>query len=69
MSLAFKIHKQDACYYLTFQVVEWIDIFSRQRYRDILIESLNYCVKEKGLEIFSYVVIMYICLRVLQKEY
>ncbi len=38
------------------QVVYWIDVFTRQRYRDILIDSLRYCQKEKGLEVFAYVV-------------
>ena len=56
MSLAYKIHKQEAAYYLTLQVVRWVDIFSRKTYRDILVKSLNYCVQEKGLEIFSYVI-------------
>src|ERR1043165_6463897 len=56
MSLAYKIHKQEAAYFLTLQVVQWVDIFTRKVYRDILADSLNYCVAEKGLEIFSYVV-------------
>jgi REP element-mobilizing transposase RayT len=56
MSQAYKIHKQDAAYFLTLQVVYWVDIFSRKRYRDIVTDSLNFCVKEKGLEIYSYVI-------------
>src|SRR5262245_50882464 len=56
MSDAYKIHKQDAAYYLTFQVVEWVDIFSRKRYRDIILESLNFCVEKKGLCIYAYVI-------------
>ena len=34
---------------MTFAVVEWIDIFTRKEYRDILIESLRFCQREKGL--------------------
>lgn len=56
MPHAFQIHKQDAAYFLTFQIVYWIDVFSRKRYRDIIVDSLNYCTKEKGLEIFAYVI-------------
>ena len=56
MSNVFKIHKQEASYFLTLQIVYWIDLFSRQRYRDILTESLNYCISHKGLNIFSYVI-------------
>ena len=56
MSDAYKIHKQEACYFLTLQIVYWIDIFSRKRYRDIIIESLNFCKQEKGLNIYAYVI-------------
>jgi len=41
---------------LTFTVVDWIDIFTRQIYRDILIESLLYCQSFKGLEINAFVI-------------
>jgi len=41
---------------MTFTVVGWIDIFSRQAYRDIFIESLKYCQKNKGLHLHAYVI-------------
>jgi len=56
MSHAFKIHKQEAAYFLTLQIVYWIDLFSRQCYRDIMTDSLNYCIANKGLNVFSYVI-------------
>jgi putative transposase len=31
-------------------------LFSRKIYRDIVIDSLRYCQKEKGLEIFAWVI-------------
>lgn len=55
MSQAYKIHKQEAAYFVTLQVVYWIDIFTRKRYRDIVTDSLNFCVNEKGLTIYAYV--------------
>ncbi len=55
MSTGYQIKDQFALYYLTFQVVYWIDIFSRKECRDIVIDSLRYCQQEKGLEIFGYV--------------
>ncbi len=36
-------------YYLTTTVVEWVDVFTRPVYRDIMVEALKYCQKEKGL--------------------
>lgn len=56
MSNAYKIHKQHACYYLTMQVVKWVDVFTRPHYRNIVITSLNFCIAEKGLEVFAYVI-------------
>ncbi|WP_114938927.1 REP-associated tyrosine transposase [Mucilaginibacter endophyticus] len=50
------IRDQQAIYYMTFTVVGWIDVFSRQRYRDIVIESLKYCQEHKGLHLHAYVI-------------
>jgi len=50
------IHNQQAVYFLTFTVVGWIDIFSRQSYRDIVIESFKYCQRKKGLHLHAYVI-------------
>jgi REP element-mobilizing transposase RayT len=56
MPTGYQIKNQEAVYYLTFQIVYWIDVFSRQSYRDIILDSLTYCQKEKGLNIFAYVI-------------
>lgn len=50
------VHDQQAIYYMTFTVVGWIDIFSRQAYRDIFIESLKFCQQNKGLQLHAYVI-------------
>ncbi len=50
------IGDQQAMYYLTFTVVGWIDIFTRQCYRDIVIESLKHCQQNKGLHFHAYVI-------------
>lgn len=52
----FKIRDQSATHFLTFMIMGWIDIFSRQRYRDIVLESFQFCRQKKGLLIGSYVV-------------
>jgi putative transposase len=56
MGFKYKIYDQAKAYYLTFTVVGWIDVFSRKIYKDIIIESLIYCQKNKGLDIFAYVI-------------
>jgi putative transposase len=52
----FKIRNQSATHFLTFTIVGWIDIFSRQRYRDIIIDSFIYCQQYKQLQIGAYVI-------------
>ena len=42
-------------YFVTDTVVDWVDIFTRPIYRHIIIESLQYCQKEKGLIIYAWV--------------
>ena len=42
-------------YFVTDTVVDWVDIFSRPRYKNIVLESLQYCQREKGLLIYAWV--------------
>lgn len=50
-----KIVNQNALHFITLTVVSWADVFSRQVYRDIVLDSLIYCQKEKGLVVNAYV--------------
>ncbi len=50
------IDDQYAKYFITCTVVNWIDLFTRKVYRDIIIDSLEYSKKEKGLKIYAYVI-------------
>lgn len=54
MSIKYKFQDQTRLYFITFAVVEWIDVFSRREYRDIFIESLKFCQQRKGLQIYSW---------------
>jgi REP element-mobilizing transposase RayT len=56
MSTGYQIKDQSALYYLTLQVVDWVDVFTRQIYRDIVIDSLRFCQLNKGLQLFAYVI-------------
>ena len=49
------ITDQHATYFLTFTIVEWIDIFTRKDYKPIIVDSLNYCIAHKGMECFAWV--------------
>jgi REP element-mobilizing transposase RayT len=56
MSTGYQITAQDELHFVTFQIVKWIDIFTRQVYRDIVIDNLRFCQQHKGLEIFAFVI-------------
>jgi REP element-mobilizing transposase RayT len=56
MSDTFQIKNQKGIYFLTFQVVGWADVFTRRDYKDIIIESIEYCRTYKSLKIYSYVI-------------
>jgi REP element-mobilizing transposase RayT len=46
----------DLPYFITFTVAGWIDIFTRQRYCDIIVQSLQYCIRFKNLEVYGFVI-------------
>jgi REP element-mobilizing transposase RayT len=56
MPTGYQIDNQSGLYFLTLQVVDWVDVFTRQVYRDIILSSLEYCVKNKGLVLHAYVI-------------
>lgn len=55
MSTKYKIYHPDAVYFITFSTVQCIDIFTRDCYREIVSESLDYCLASKGLIIYAWV--------------
>ncbi len=56
MSRKYKFDDIDELYFITFSVVFWIDIFIRNEYKDILINSWKYCQQNKGLEVYGWVI-------------
>ena len=50
----YRIRNQHSVYFLTFTVTDWVDVFTRRNYRDIIAESLTYCRKNKGLKLFAW---------------
>jgi len=54
MARKYAIRDQEKFYFVTFTVVYWIDIFIRKEYREIFLDSVRYCQKEKGLEVGAY---------------
>jgi len=52
----YRIYDQQGLNYFTLTIVGWIDLFTRHRYREIVVESLKYCQQHKGLHIYAYVI-------------
>jgi REP element-mobilizing transposase RayT len=42
-------------YFTTTTVIDWLDVFTRPRYKHIIVESLEYCQANKGLNIYAWV--------------
>ena len=51
MSKAYKFKNLEGLYFVSFATVGWIDVFTREIYRNIFIESIKYCQKAK---VWSY---------------
>ncbi|QOG04747.1 transposase [Flavobacterium sp. MDT1-60] len=56
MKDGYVIRDQKLPHFITSTVVDWIDVFTRQTYRDIVIECLDYCIKNKGMILYGYVI-------------
>lgn len=54
MSEKYKIRDQDRLYFITISVEQWIDVFIWIDYKDLIVDSLRYCQKEKGLQIYAW---------------
>ena len=52
----YKIRDQSLPHFVTATVVDWVDVFSRKNYRDCIIDCLDYCIKNKGMIIYGYVI-------------
>jgi len=53
MSTKYKFHKQESLYFISFAIVGWIDLFIRNEYKQILLDSWQYCQKHKGLQFIA----------------
>lgn len=56
MSSKYKVGEDAIAHFITFTIVGWIDVFSREDYKKVFIESLKYCQENKGLNLHAWVV-------------
>ena len=54
MSRNYKFHNPEGLYFISFATVFWVDVFVRRIYFDCIVENLNHCVDNKGMEIYAW---------------
>ncbi|HAN65022.1 MAG TPA: transposase [Chitinophagaceae bacterium] len=56
MSNKYKIGDHAIPHFISFSVVGWIDVFTRDYYKEIVVESLKFCQENKGLILHAWVI-------------
>jgi len=56
MSSKYKVGEDAIPHFVTFTVVGWIDVFSREIYKEKMLESLNFCIQRKGLIVHAWII-------------
>lgn len=56
MSSKYKVGADFIPHFVTFTVVGWIDVFSREQYKELFVDSLRYCCEHKGLILHAWVI-------------
>jgi len=54
MSTKYKATTTEEAYFITITTVGWIDVFTRLNQKNVIINALQYCQENKGLEIYGY---------------
>lgn len=54
MSRKYKFFNKEGLYFISFATVYWLDVFVRDLYFYSIFESLDYCRKNKGMEIYTW---------------
>lgn len=54
MSTKYKATSTEEAYFITLTTVGWIDVFTRLNQKYVLINALQHCQQNKGLEIYAY---------------
>ena len=55
MSSKYKFDDREGVYFVTSTVVDWVDVFTRDIYRDILLDSFKFCQKNQDVQLHAWV--------------
>lgn len=60
MSRNYKFHNPNAAYFVSFVPkafgIKWLPVFTKKEYIDIVLNCLRFCQKNKGMEIYSWII-------------
>ena len=54
MSEKYKMDDPEGIYFSTMTIIQWVDLFTRNEIKHVIVDSLKFCQKEKGLVIYSW---------------
>lgn len=54
MSKKYKFTDNSKLFFVSFAVTNWIDLFVRDVYRNVLLDSIKHCQATKGLELYGW---------------
>lgn len=50
------IRDQEKIHFITATVIDWIDVFTRKSYKDVIMKFLSFIIKNKGMLLYGYVI-------------
>ena len=56
MKEGYVIRDQSLPHFLTVTIVDWVYVFSRKNYRDVVIDCFDFCINNKGMILYSFVI-------------
>ena len=56
MRSRYKVQEPHAAHFVTSTILEWLPVFTTAASCDILVESLEFCRREKGLRLYGWVI-------------
>ena len=54
MSHQYRVRNNQEIHFITFTIVDWVDIFIRPVYKKIITDSLTYCQENKGVNLHAW---------------
>jgi len=54
MTRNYKFYNPNGLYFVSFAVINWIDVFTRNEYKEIFLESLSFCITNKKMQVYAW---------------